>query len=125
MGCKMNFTLKEKNLKLTPSIYNYLVKKIDGLDKLLKKIGSPLLIEVEIGRESHHHRKGKVYRTEIQIRLPKERVWVEARGEDIFLTINQAKEKMERELKKYKEKQFSEEKRNRRRLKNILFWQKR
>ncbi|MFC1663881.1 ribosome hibernation-promoting factor, HPF/YfiA family [Patescibacteria group bacterium] len=98
----MKFSLKTTNLELTPDIYGHLEKTINSLDKFIENVDSVVQAWVEIGRISQHHRSGKIYRVEVQIRLPGKSVRSEAVAKTIFQAINEVKDKLQRELKQYK-----------------------
>lgn len=114
----MKINIKGTNLKLTPSIYSYIDKKIGELDKFVKHIGN-VEAWVEVGRISKHHRKGDVFRAEVQIRLPHTQ-GVRAVSEqlDLHIAIDEVKNEMQRQLKRYKDKQRDAHNREMRKLKN-------
>src|SRR3989338_11359451 len=107
----MRLNIKGTNLELTRSIYVYIERKIGELDRFVQNVGSgdPSMphetVEawLEVGRTTHHHNKGDVFRAELQIRLPgKEGIRAEAEEWDLHRAIDKVKEEMQRQLKNYK-----------------------
>lgn len=116
----MKIVIKTKNIKLTPSFKIYIEEKINSLEKFLKIFqsekyynhffskGKPRVEAwLEIGRESLHHQKGKVFWAECQMRFPGRSIRATARAEDLKIAINEIKDELQRELKQYKEKTIS------------------
>jgi len=124
---RIKIEIKSTNLELTPSIINYIKEKIGSLEKLVFNIGRELdsslkskpAIEgwIEVEKTTHHHRKGKVFRAECQIKLPGKSIRVESLKEDLLLAINEVKDNLQRELKQYKEKQIAKSRKSVRGLK--------
>lgn len=92
-----------KDVELTPTIQEYVNKKVGGLEKFSKnKI--PFEVSVELARTTHHHYKGYVFRAELQMQVPGGLLRAESVKEDLRAAIDEAKEELEREMKKRKEK---------------------
>ena len=125
----MKIVIKTKNIKLTPAIRNYIEKKIGELERFIQKVeskahsfkkGKPLLKAwVEIGRTTRHHQKGKIFRAECQIKFPGKSVRSESVKTDLYLAIDEVKDELQREFKKYTEKQISKYKRGARKIKRL------
>jgi len=105
-GVNMKIKIKSTNIILAPNIKDYLEEKILSCEKFLNtKFDVPAQVEIE---KSTHHKKGKVFRVEINLKLPKASLRIESTGEDVYFTITDLKDKLQRALKKYKEKKASE-----------------
>lgn len=101
----MRIKIKGTNIDLTSNIKNYIEEKILSCEKFLNtKFDTLAQIEIE---KSTHHRKGKVFRAEINLKLPKENLRVESKGENLSLVITDLKDVLQSILKKYKEKKAS------------------
>ncbi|OHB20213.1 MAG: ribosomal subunit interface protein [Parcubacteria group bacterium RIFCSPLOWO2_01_FULL_48_18] len=102
----MVIKLKGTQLELTPAIEQYVRQKLDSVRRLIVRIDASNVAEadVEIERTTRHHRRGLVYRAEINLALPKELLRAEALSEDIRLAVNEATEELRRQIKKYKAK---------------------
>lgn len=107
----MKITIKGTSLDLSDSIYEYIDKKVNGLEKLVQNIGDensgkgqpPVECWVEVGRTTKHHKSGDVFRAEIQIKLPgSEGVRTESVKWDLHQAIDEATDEMQRRLKRYK-----------------------
>lgn len=101
----MQIILKGKDFKITESIENYLQKKIQSLEKFFENFNQELLIaEVEVGRTSRHHQTGDVFRAEINLSVGGQMFRAESAREDLFAAIDEARDDLEREIKKFKTK---------------------
>lgn len=125
----MKINIKATNLDLTPTIRNYVEKKIGELDKFVQKVGQKHRSKrgkavyeawVEVERTTFHHRKGDVFRAEVQIRLPGKDVRADSRKEDLHLAIDEVKDELQRQLKKYIGKQRTTQRKGARKFKKII-----
>lgn len=127
----MKINIKATNLDLTPAIKQYIEEKVGGLEKLLSsksidwdpEIGRPTVEAfVEISRTTKHHHKGPVFRAEINVPMPGQGKVLRAEAEqwDIRVAIDQIKDEIQIELKKYNHSQNAKFKRGSRMIKNLL-----
>lgn len=64
----VNFHIKTKDFDLTPDVSRNVHEKLGVIEKYLEANGDKeILAEVEIGLVSKHHKKGDVYRAEINV----------------------------------------------------------
>ncbi len=103
----MNIIIKVTKLELTPAIYDYIEEKIGSLNRFIGKFEakSEIKIEVEIARSTKHHRHGDVFRAEANLYLSGKILRAEHSDWDIRVAIDSIKDKLQREIKKYKTKQ--------------------
>lgn len=140
----MKIVIRAQNIKLTPIFKKYIEEKINSLGKFLKIFqektyfnsffgkGKPKVEAwVEVGRTTRHHKKGNVFRAEVQLRFPKKSIRSEAVSKNLRQAITEVKDELQREFKQYKEKLTSKTKRRKRVLKKSLhlspqarFWRK-
>lgn len=99
----MKLPIKATNFLITPGIKEYLVKKLAGVERLLKGAGSAISGWIEVGKTTKHHKKGEVWRAEAQVRLSGRDIRSEGTASSIFEAINQMRDKLWRELGKYKD----------------------
>jgi len=99
----MTINIKGTNITLTRNLKDYIRDKIGSCQKFIN-IKFPPEVYVEIEKTTRHHRKGKIFRAEVNMVLPKKLIRVEAKRDDIYLAINEAKDLLQRELKQYKSK---------------------
>ena len=100
----MKVTIKTTNLNLTPAIKKAIEEKIATLDKFISHADTLVEAFVEVALETRHHKKGKIYYAEANIKVPGRIIRSEAREENIYQAINTVKDELQRLLKKYKKK---------------------
>jgi len=113
----MKIIIKTTNIKLTQALRKYIEEKLNSLEKFAKIFQSEKYFNhffgrgkprveawVEIGKTTLHHRKGKIFWAECQIRFPKKSLRSTAQSKDLKLAITEVKDELQRELKQYKEK---------------------
>ena len=61
--------------------------------------------DIEIGKRSEHHNKGKIFYTKVNLFVPSTTVRMEKDAEDLYKSIDKAKDHLKVELEKMKEKQ--------------------
>lgn len=104
----MKINIKVTNLDLTPAIREYIEEKIGSLDRFLKSFETKSEIEVfvEIAHTTKHHRHGNVLYAEATASLGKKILRAEHSDWDIRVAIDKVKDKLQQEIKKYKEKKI-------------------
>jgi ribosomal subunit interface protein len=98
--------ITKKTLDVTPPLEVYIEKKLSPLGKFLKRFEESGESELflEVARTSAHHKKGdEVFMAAIDLRLPKKALRAEASAADIRTAIDNAREKMQLEIEKYKD----------------------
>ncbi len=102
----MNIQIKSTNLDLTPSIKEYIEKRIGALAKFVARYeenGTELLARVEVARTTNHHHKGDVYYAEVNIDNSQNIARAECENSDIRAAIDKAEDILKRQLVKRKE----------------------
>jgi putative sigma-54 modulation protein len=61
-------------------------------------------VEVEIGRTTKHHQAGDIFRAEINLSINGKLFRVESEQESLYAAIDEVRDDLEREIKKFKEK---------------------
>jgi len=115
----MRIIIRTKNLELTGELKNFIEEKVISLKKfvdvLKKEEEKHTLAEVffDIEKETRHHNKGEVFRSEAKIFLPGRKIMANSAGSDLLLTVVEIKDKLQQELKKYKFKKIALTRRHR------------
>lgn len=124
----MKINIKATNLDLTPAITVYIEEKINGLEKFIsgeslkqwdENNQAAVEADVEIARTTNHHRQGDVYRAEVNLKVPGRVLRAEAEQWDMRVAIDEVKNELQTELKKYKNKQETEFRKGSRILKKL------
>jgi len=102
----MKITLKATGFALTPSIKQYVETQLHRLDKLVQNFGPASEAWVEISKTTRHHRSGPVWRAEIDLRLPRKILRVEAVRQGLGQAIIEAREELFRRIVSYRDKHF-------------------
>lgn len=93
------------NLRLTADIKDHIRRELKNLAKFHDhQVASR--IKVEVGRTTIHHKKGKIYRAEINMPAFGRMLRAEEEAENVHTAINIVKEEIERQIKKFKEKKM-------------------
>ncbi|MEK7160509.1 MAG: ribosome-associated translation inhibitor RaiA [Patescibacteria group bacterium] len=101
----MKIIFKKKDFVITPSIEIYVEKKMETLEKFFKSFGEEKrIIEVELGKVTARHKTGDIFRAEINLNLGGKMFRAESAREDLFTAIDETRDDLEQEIKKFKEK---------------------
>lgn len=119
----MKISIKSTNFELTPAIRQYVEMKISSLEKFSDNI-IQAFVEVEL--ISYHHNRGKIYRAEVQLKMPGKSIRVEKTESDLYKAIDKVKDHIRQEIveKKKKKKDITMRKygKVRRFMKSIWPW---
>lgn len=88
-------------MELTDAIKSYVDEKVGTLTKFFDNVQN---VDVTIGVTTNHHQKGDVYEAKINFEVPGDLLRAESVTDDLYKSINDAIDDLEREIKKYKEK---------------------
>lgn len=117
----MNIKVHAPDLPLTPAISGYIEKRMRTLEKFIpREHAGAALMEFEIGKVSHRHKQGEVYRAEANLSMPRRQLRAEASAADVYAAIDEVKEELERELTSVKSKERTLFRRGAAAVKDIL-----
>jgi putative sigma-54 modulation protein len=85
---QMKLDIKATNLEITDAISSYVEEKLGDLEKYIPNIKLPLEGKVELARTTLHHKTGDIFRAEMG---------------DIYAAIDAVKDQIREEIKAYKE----------------------
>lgn len=94
-------------MELTSAISDYLSKRLSALDKFVDPTDDSAMCYVEVGKVSHHHKSGDVFRAEINLHLGGKSFRAEAEESDLYAAIDVVKDEMIAELRTHKTKQHN------------------
>jgi putative sigma-54 modulation protein len=97
----MNKNIKATGMELTDAIRQYVDEKFDDLTKFFDNIQK---MDVDIGMNSSHHNKGKIYYAEVNVHVPGNDIRVVKEAEDQYKAIDKVKDHLKSELKELKDK---------------------
>lgn len=116
----MKIIIKATRIRLTPEIKEFVEEKIGGLEKFSKVFQSENYYDgffgkgkprveawTEIEKTTRHHRKGPFFRAECQMCFPDRSLRAESFSENVKQAIIEVKNELQRQLKKYRQKQFA------------------
>ena len=116
----MKINEKGINMKITAEIKDYLYKKLAHIEKFLDPKDESVLCEVELGKISRHHKNGDVFKTEINLHIAGKNFIAESEMDELFASIDMAKDEMVRELQVNKDKKVSMTKKGGAKIKDII-----
>lgn len=100
----MNIIIKTTNVELTSDLEQWVKSRIEPLARLDKFLQEPdIEVWVEIGKITQGQKTGKIFRAEAQLNLPGKSIRAEAITNNLKKSINEVKEKLQREIVDYKE----------------------
>ena len=123
----MKITIKMRNLDQSQALDQYIEERFGGLKKFVSILqedsdeGKTLAeVDVEVEKETQHHRKGDIFIVKAKIVLPGKTLMVEAKEDDIFQSVTKARDEMKLEIEKYKFKKIDKDRREQRKSKKDL-----
>lgn len=126
----MIIRIKTTNIELNNALRVWVEEKVGELERVLGKFADEtdtfqqgrekIELNVEIGRTTRHHRKGNVFRAEIQLYLPKKHLRVSSKNIDLRTALIEARDALDRKIRKYKGKRLARARKWARRAKTKL-----
>ncbi|MBI2055611.1 MAG: ribosome-associated translation inhibitor RaiA [Candidatus Sungbacteria bacterium] len=101
----MKFTLKGVNIGVTPSLRDYVDKKlVDPIKKLLAEpVRGSLTLDVELVHETRRRKKGDLWEARANLQMPQARVYERSRASELHAAIDDLEVLLKAEIKKQKE----------------------
>lgn len=117
----MRLIIKYTNLSATPAIDAYVDQKIGTLKKFFVdwEKTREVLVEVELARTTHHHNKGDVFYAEVNIDTPVKLLRATHKDWDLRVAIDQVKDQLQREIKKFNAKGRPQDSRGQEKLRKL------
>lgn len=118
---KINMNIKGTDMDLTPSISEHIHKKVSGLEKFINPSGDQeVFAEVEVALRSRHHRKGDIYKADINLTCNGKKYHADSKKSDLFTAIDDMVDSIERSVRKSREKKTDLVRRGALRAKQLL-----
>jgi ribosomal subunit interface protein len=114
----MKINVKTTNITLTPSISDYIEKKLAMLEKFFE--GREVLISMEVGKTTKHHRSGDFFRAEIHLTAGSEDYYSVSETSDLYASIDEVKDEIVQIITSKRNKSMSLVRRGGAQIKNIL-----
>ena len=93
----LKINTKGTNISLTPAITEYVDKKVAMLEKFFRNVDE-VLVNVEVGKTTSHHKSGDIFMAEIHIKAAGEEFYATVDKDDLYAAIDEVKDEMVREL---------------------------
>jgi putative sigma-54 modulation protein len=114
----MKINIKATGITLTPSISEYIEKKMDMFEKFFA--GAEVLINIEVGRTTKHHKSGDIFRAEIKITANGEEYYAVSETEDLYAAIDEVKDEIFHSLTSRRKKAYRLFRKGGAKIKNLL-----
>lgn len=122
----MKIITKAKNIDISPALQKFIDKKVATLKKFISILkddapGKTLAeVFVEVQKETRHHRKGEIFKCQLEVRLPGKKLVAQAKSDDLQKAVIDAKEQLKLEIEKYKFKKIDKTRRQQRKTKKEI-----
>lgn len=116
----MRRKIKTTNISLSPSIEDYLDKRLGAIEKLIDTNNPTLLADIELGRTTKHHQSGDIFRAELNLTIDGDSFRAVSEKADLNSAIDEMKDEIVNELRSYKGRRQSLIKRSGARIKALL-----
>jgi ribosomal subunit interface protein len=94
----MSTNIKATNIELTDAIKDYVNKNLLGLDRFITDPKENLIIQVEVGKTTRHHKSGDYFRAEFNVDISGKKFYVSAKKDNLYGAIDEAKEALFRKI---------------------------
>ncbi len=115
----MKINIKATGIELTPKITEYVEKKLSVVGKYLE-VNESLVAQVEVGKNSQHHKTGDVYRAEAHLIGGGVDLYAVSEQADLYAAIDVLKDELSQKLNHLKGKKQTLAKRGGQMVKNMM-----
>jgi ribosomal subunit interface protein len=117
----MQINITHNNFELTESINNYILEKLGQVENHISlKDDQVMTLNVEVGKISSHHKHGNHYEVKCKLKYGTRSVHITSINEDLYKSIDEAKDKLNDEVAHGSDKDRSVMKRFARRFKDFI-----
>jgi ribosomal subunit interface protein len=115
----MNIHIKTIGISLTPSISDYVNKRLESTERFL--VNDPSAdCAVEVGKSTKHHKNGDVFRAEIHIVAAHRDIYAKSEQSDLYAAIDAVRDEVMHRLTSDKGKRLSRIRRGGTVVKNMI-----
>src|SRR3989344_7142741 len=100
----MKIIISTKNISLDDPLRIFVEEKIGGLEKFNKDSSNLIEARVEIGKPSKHHRSGRIFYAEVNLKIGSKLLRATCQHEDLRNAIVDVKNELQKQISKFKEK---------------------
>ena len=93
----MNIKIKSTNVAMGPNVEDYVFKKMQSLEKFIKS-GGEILCEIELAKNTKHHKSVDLYKAEANISYEGKQIYVVAERDDLYASIDELRDEVERTI---------------------------
>lgn len=107
-------------IRLTPALDSFVRKQVDKIERFTRGFGNNVVLRIELSKPSAHHRKGLVFRAEINCNIPGRRMGglrAEAISEDLHNAFSEASHEIIAQIQKIRGRSSAQYKKGARELK--------
>lgn len=90
--------IKVTNMELTPAIEEYLIKRLETIEKHLWGDYDSAKVDIEIAQTTLHHQQGPIFKCELTVALPHGQFRAESTQENLYTAIDEVKDELKRQL---------------------------
>src|SRR3989344_7905734 len=116
----MKINIKATGIELTPAISSYVHKKISSIGKYLDKNNADVVAQVEVGKSTHHHKAGNIFRAEVHIIGGGLDLYAVSEQEDLYAAIDVVKDEIIRNAVQSKNKRQTLTRKGAQMVKNMM-----
>lgn len=91
-------TLKAKNIELTDAIGSYVDKILIAIEKHVDTSDTSILADIEVGKTSHHHKSGDIFRAEVNLHTRLGSFRAVSETSDLYAAIDDVKDEISQML---------------------------
>jgi putative sigma-54 modulation protein len=115
----MNINIKTTGISLTPSISDYVSKRMESVKRFLENDPSAIC-DFEVGKTTEHHKNGDIFRAEAHIVAAKRDIYAESEQTDLYAAIDSVRDEVMRRLSVDKVRRLSSIRRGGAIVKNMI-----
>jgi ribosomal subunit interface protein len=117
----MSINIKTTNISSGGAAESYLTEKLESLKKLVDFNDANVVAQVEIGKNTNHHRSGEdLFRAEINVKMGKREFRVVSEEADLHAAIDTMKDELSRQIRDEKDQHQTEVRKGRAKIKDMM-----